>query len=545
MQVKIKHHNGEICAQIPPDLTRTATQVRGGRYDPGWKCWRFPDRPHIAEQLLAKFRDNLGSVDTKIRRLASEAKEARKCKEAVDLPDIPGIKLSAWGHQRRAYHFTFGLAGAILAMSMGTGKSLTAIGLISNRPHDMVLIVAPKSVCSVWPSEFKKHAQKSFLLCCPNKGTVQAKTKYIADQHRLATAKQVPFVLIVNYDAFWRDPLAKWIKTQNWDQIVFDEIHRIKSPKGKASNFACKLTDKARFRLGLTGTLLPHSPLDAFAQYKAVDSTIFGKSFFRFKQRFALMGGFGGKQVVGFQNEAELNAKIESIAYQIGADVLDLPEAIHSFRTCELKPKTRKMYDQLDSDLYAQIDTGEITVANAMVKVLRLQQLTSGYLKTDDGELVQYGDEKLKLFEDLLGEIPQSEPVVVFCRFTSDIENVRGTCEASQRTCGELSGQGNDLAAWQAGEIDCLAVQIRSGGVGIDLTRAAYCVYYSMGHSLGDYQQSLARTHRPGQTRTVRYYHLLAEGTVDPTIYSALRKKQEVVEYILAGIKEDAHDLEG
>ncbi len=429
-------------------------------------------------------------------------------------------------------------------MGMGCGKSLTAIGLITNRPHAKVLIVAPKSVCAVWPSEFKKHAREEFVLCCPSKGTVQGKTKIIADTHALAVAKNKPFVLIVNYDAFWRDPMAKWIKSQDWDQIIFDEIHRIKAPKGKASNFACKLTDKAKFRLGLTGTLLPHSPLDAFAQYKAVDPTVFGTSFFRFKQRFATMGGFGGKQVIGFQHEAELNQKIESIAYQVGSDVLDLPETIHSYRTCQLTTKTRKMYGQLDSDFYAAIDSGEITVANAMVKVLRLQQLTSGYLKTDDGQLVQYGTEKLYLFSDLLTEIPQDEPVVIFCRFTSDIENVRRACEISQRTCGELSGNGNDLAAWQGGDFDCLAVQIRSGGVGIDLTRAAYCVYYSMGHSLGDYQQSLARTHRPGQTRTVRYYHLLAEDTVDPTIYSALRKKQEVVEYILSGIKEDAHDLD-
>jgi SNF2 family DNA or RNA helicase len=194
--------------------------------------------------------------------------------------------------------------------------------------------------------------------------------------------------------------------------------------------------------------------------------------------------------------------------------------------------------------LYAEIDSGEITVANAMVKVLRLQQLTSGYLKTDEGELVQYGNEKLNLFKELLGEIPAKEPVVIFCRFTSDIANVKAACKDAGRTCAELSGHENSLAEWQDGKYDCIAVQIRSGGVGIDLTRACYCVYYSMGHSLGDFSQSLARTNRPGQTRTVRYYHLLAEGTVDPTIYQALSKKQKVVDYILKGVKVNVSDLD-
>ncbi len=176
---------------------------------------------------------------------------------------------------------------------------------------------------------------------------------------------------------------------------------------------------------------------------------------------------------------------------------------------CQLDDKTRKLYDELDSALYAEIDSGEITVANAMVKVLRLQQLTSGYLKTDDGELVQYGCEKLDLFKELLGEIDRSEPVVIFCRFTSDIANVKTACEKAKRTCGELSGHDNNLSDWQNGKYDCLAVQIRSGGVGIDLTRRCYCVYYSMGHSLGDFSQSLARTHRPGQEKNCQVLSLI------------------------------------
>ena len=250
------------------------------------------------------------------------------------------------------------------------------------------------------------------------------------------------------------------------------------------------------------------------------------------------MGGFNNKQVIGYQNREELHEKIEALAIQVKNDVLDLPEAVHAYRTAPLDPKTRKIYDKLEDEFYAEVEDQEITVANAMVKVLRLQQLTSGYLKTDDDELIEYGTEKRKLFADLLEEIPQDEPVVAFARFTADIANIKAAADKAGRSCAELSGKANELKAWQDGEYDVLAVQIKSGGVGIDLTRAAYCVYYSIGHSLGDYEQSLARTLRPGQERTVRYYHLLAEQTVDESIYKALRARKEVVEYVLEGIKQ-------
>jgi hypothetical protein len=72
--------------------------------------------------------------------------------------------------------------------------------------------------------------------------------------------------------------------------------------------------------------------------------------------------------------------------------------------------------------------------------------------------------------------------------------------------------------------------------VGIDLSRAAYAFYYSLGFSLGDYEQSLARLRRPGQTRCVRYYHLVAPGTVDEQVYAALRERRSVIEAVLRNL---------
>lgn len=120
----------------------------------------------------------------------------------------------------------------------------------------------------------------------------------------------------------------------------------------------------------------------------------------------------------------------------------------------------------------------------------------------------------------------------------TDLDVVHAVCQRLGRTSGELSGERDQWEAFQFGEaFDVLAVQIQAGGVGVNLTRAAYAIYYSVGFSLGDYLQSLARIHRPGQTRPVTYYHLVASGTIDERVYAALQARQDLVEAVLAGRK--------
>lgn len=84
---------------------------------------------------------------------------------------------------------------------------------------------------------------------------------------------------------------------------------------------------------------------------------------------------------------------------------------------------------------------------------------------------------------------------------------------------------------------DVMAVQIQSGGVGIDLTRSALAVYFSANYSTGDYDQSVARLHRLGQDRHTRIVHLVCPETVDESIYSAISGKREISEAVLLGLK--------
>lgn len=445
-----------------------------------------------------------------------------------------------WKHQQEALAFVRGLFGggkhgAMIAAAMGTGKTAITIYVAIEHGFRLILILSPLRVVQVWEPQFEIHSGVPILVVALDDSFahVRAKREEAERQIKLARAREVPVAVVINYDSAWRSPFAEWALKQKWDLVVADEIHRCKAPGGKASRFLARLGKAARFRLGLSGTPMPHSPLDVYAYYRFLDPRIFGWSFHKFRQHFAVMGGFQNHQVVDYRNLDELNRKFYSIAFAATKDVLDLPPEMHVTYTCELGAEARATYRSLERDLMALVSAGEVTVANALVKLLRLQQITGGYLRTDDGTDIQIDSAKMNLLRDVLEDIGPDEPVVVFCRFHKDLAAVNRVADEAGRRSLELSGRMDELKRWQAGDAPVLAVQIDSGGVGIDLTRARYAIYYSLGFSLGSYEQSLARIHRPGQTRPVEYIHLLAKGTVDEKVMAALRTRADVVNSVL------------
>lgn len=530
----------DIAVRLPYTESGTALRI-GGVWAQGWKCWLFPKSPEMAQQLAATFVRHMREPGADVAQLTAYVEETKvpvkRGQDSVVVPDgnIPGIRTQAWPHQRAAFAFAHPKKGAMLAMGMGTGKTLTTISLL----HDArrVLIIAPKAVLAVWPMEFAKHASYDMQALPLTYSGVKLNAGKAEDFLRQRDAENAPHAaLVVNYDAVWREPLSSFLLAYPWDCVVLDECHKIKSPSGKASGFCAKLRKKAAKVYGLTGTPMPHSPLDIYAQMRAIDPKLFGTNANAFKQRYSVLGQF--RQPVSYINQQEMQEKLFSVAFQAGRECITLPDATHTVIPVSLEAIARRHYNELATELFAEIEGQEITAANALVKLLRLQQITGGAVKTDDGSLLRVSDAKKSALLDLL-EGMGGEPCVVFCRFTSDIDNVREACADLKLDFAELSGKRNDLASFQQGQGHVIAVQIQSGGVGVDLTRARYCVYYSLGYSLGDYEQSLARIHRPGQKQSVSYYHLIAKDTVDERVYAALEARRDVVADFMMQRKEE------
>lgn len=418
---------------------------------------------------------------------------------------------SAWGRERLDRN-----EPCMWGMDMGTGKTLTAIDAIGCQMCEPVLLM---------------------------QGATASKAQRLAAAVK-AHGSGPGVAAICNYDAVWRGDLAAAINAVAWDAIILDESHRIKSPTGRASRWLSLLArhKPAAKRCCLTGTPMPHSPLDIFGQFRFMDPTVFGTSFVAFRARYAQSHFRFPSKIEKWLRQDELALISDEYIWRVEADdVLDLPEAIHETIPVTLSRRTMKYCRDIEDQMTAEIDAGTVTVANALGALLRQQQGTGGYARADEtGAATQIDGtpDKANALQELLEDLPHDEPVVVFCRFRADLEEVAAVAARLERKSSELSGRVNQLAEWQNGETTIIAVQIQSGGVGIDLVRAAYCVYYSLGFSLGEYEQSLARLRRPGQTRCIRYYHLIATGTVDWQVYSALKERRSVVDAVLDRLTE-------
>ena len=448
-----------------------------------------------------------------------------------------------WAHQERAVEFAEDKPGVCLAMDMGTGKSAVAVTLAQTWECRCVLVLCPKSVVGVWPREFLKHAGDDFEILPLIKGTTADKGHKAARFLDRCEIKRKPAVVVINYESAWREPFRTFaLNTADFDLLILDECHRIKAPGGRASRFCSELGKVVGKRLGLTGTPMPHSPLDIYAQFRTIQPSVFGYSFAKFKNRYAVTTGPNGTWVDPKQirNPEELCRKFASISFQVTKEeALTLPEETHINIPVELEPSAFKQYVAMEKHFYLWMEeqAAEVTAANVLVKLLRLQQMTSGFVADDNGTIQRVSEIKQKTLIDLLSDTPEERPVVVFCKFVNDLDVVKEVAKNLDRTYGEISGRQKDLTdhATMPEGIQIMGVQIQSGGVGIDLTRASIAVYYSMGFSLGDYLQSLARLHRPGQRHPVTFFHLIAQGTVDEKVFKALQDRQEVVSNILKG----------
>lgn len=526
-----------VSVRAPFHLKDRLKAIPGARWNPTSKAWVYPATPAVAESLrsLIGSRDEISPAFRALLLEADSVRSAQAFKDkALDLSPLPFAPATQpWRHQLAAYHFASNLSACLLYLGMGTGKTRIALDLIQGRGHRRVLVACPLSVIPAWERQAQIHAPGVKVMRL-DRGSVAQKTGRA--EAALDFAGTDPVAIVVNYDSIWREPFSEWVLSREWDLLIADECHRLKSPGSKVSMFFARLGAKAKHRLGLSGTPLAHSPLDAYGIFRFLDPGIFGTSFNRFAGRYAVYGGFEKRQVIDYVNQDDFNRRFYSISFRADRDVLELPPATHVERTFELPAPAAKVYRELRDEFMSEVGSGLVTATNALSRLLRLQQVTSGHLPVGEGEelrVERLHTEKRRLLSEVLDEIEPSEPVVVFARFREDLADIHAAAEAAGRTSSELSGSRRELAAWQAGETNVLAVQIQAGSEGVDFTRARYAGYYSLGFSLAQFDQSLARTHRPGQTRPCVYFHLIAEGSVDRNVYKALRERKAVIETIL------------
>jgi SNF2 family DNA or RNA helicase len=326
------------------------------------------------------------------------------------------------------------------------------------------------------------------------------------------------------------------------DMIICDESQRIKTHNAAQSKALHKLGDNAKYKLILTGTPVQNSPLDTFSQWRFLDKNIFGTSYFAFKAHYAVMGGYGNHKVMGYINKDELIIKAHSIAYRVTKEeALDLPDQIDEMRYCKLEPKAQRVYENIRRENFAELVSGEISTTNVLTRLLRLSQITGGFVSDDDGDIENISNSKLSALSEIIDDVMSADKkIVIFARFVEEMKAIRVLLEGKDLAYSFIAGEvkmadrGQEVETFQ-NDPNCkvFLAQIQTAGLGITLTAADTAVFYSLDFNYANYSQARARIHRIGQKNNCTYIHLLVKNSVDEKIMDALAAKKSIAAEIV------------
>lgn len=440
---------------------------------------------------------------------------------------------------------------------MGCGKTITAIAtmgvLWKYGKVSRVLVVAPSSVCGVWPKEMEEMAEFPFEVAV----MAGDKKKRLAALEGLSKAPKGSLQMaIINYESTWRDGIFSALSAWKPDLIIADESQRIKTHDASQSKAMHRLGDVAPYKLILSGTPVQNNAVDIFSQYRFLDSSVFGTSFYAFRNKYAIMGGFDKHQIVGYREMDDLIQKEHSIAYRVTKEeALDLPEQTFENRYIQFSDADRKVYEQLKRDSYAELESGgEVTAPTVLTKLLRLQQLTGGFLRLDDTDHPkQVNHAKVDALMEIVSDcVDANQKLVVFARFTSEIDLIADALKKAKVSFGMIDGRtttehktdrvtGAEIPSRSEVVQDfqtnpkttVFLAQIQTAGLGITLHAASVAVFYSLDFNYANYVQALARIHRIGQHRPCTYIHLLVEKSVDEKVLKAISVKDDLAKTIV------------
>lgn len=539
--ITVDHHHNVLLLSFPYDkwIIEVIKKIPERAWDPIKKQWKIPallDNYELLKQNLnVEFVLTAKALNwiEEVQSIQRQIKHAQKFKTLVDFPIDYTFKTKPFNHQLQCFNFFKNLHIGGLFLEMGLGKTKIVIDVVSYHfafgNIKKILYVCPNSIIENVKDEFGLHSHIKFDICM----LVGPKPK------RLEMLKGNHDVYILNYESV--KTLEKELEAAKFDCIICDESTRIKNPQALCSKTLHKLGKEAKYRYILTGTPITQSAIDIFSQYKFLEPNIFGPSFYAFRNKYAIMGGYLDKQIIGYRQLDDLEHKLFQTAIRFTKhDCLDLPDKIYEVKQFDLSPEEQELYDKIKEEIFVTVENQQISVPLIITKLLKLNQICSGFVKLDTGENYHLPvSSKLKLLKETIEDILPHK-TIVWCNFIDNIKNVSKILNdmGIKHVCfyGETP-QADRQSLIQQFQTDpeCKVFigQIQTGGLGINLTAASYVIYFSNTYSLANRLQSEDRAHRIGQTNKVTYIDLVARKTIEKSILKILKKKLDLATQVI------------
>jgi SNF2 family DNA or RNA helicase len=458
------------------------------------------------------------------------------------------FKIKPWEHQLQGIELATCQKDFALFFEQGTGKTSTTINILRAKYAEekrlmRTLILGPIVIMENWRREFYAHSNVGpyvQILAGSEKARLKKFMMY-------KDTKPCP-IFITNYEALNMKELLQAILTWRPEILVCDESQRLKNPTAKRTKYAAMIADLTRHNYILSGTPILNSAMDIYGQYRVLDrGATFGKNFKVFQAKYFYDENAGMPAQKHFPKwtaregiAEELNRLIYQKAMRVTKEeCLDLPPLVRTAIPVELSKEQRRLYDEMKKDFIAYLETGEAVVAQiAITKALRLQQIVSGYAKTDMGEEVALEDNpRMDALSDLLEDRSPSEKIIIWACFQENYAQIAKVCRKLGLEYVELHGgiaskeRQSNIDRFQI-DPACrvMIANAGAGGVGINLTASSCMIFYSRNFNLEHDLQAEARNHRGGSEihDKITRIDLVAENTIDQVILEALAKKLDL-----------------
>ena len=436
-----------------------------------------------------------------------------------------------------------------LFLDMGLGKTvitLTAVcDLIFNRfLVSRCLVIAPKKVAEdTWTREQDKWDHLNLLKIQPVLGAKEKRIRALNSPGNIfvINRENVPW-LVDHYRNDWP-----------FDMVVIDESSSFKSHQAKRFKALRNIRRHIRRLVELTGTPSPNGLTDLWAQLYLLDGgQRLGRTLTEYRNNYFVPASRNATTIFSYEPLPGANEKIQELIRDIcislsAKDYLSLPDRIDNVRYVQLDAKARRAYEEMEREQILELPDGALDAGSAAVLSGKLLQLANGAVYhtketvvddhvTEEREVVQIHDNKLEGFLELLEELG-GKHALVFYNFRHDLERIHRVLAKTKLAVRELKGTA-DIADWNAGRIDILLAHPASVAYGLNLQEGGSdVIWFGLNWNLELYQQANARLHRQGQKHTVYIHHLLAAGTVDEDVMSALRRKGDCQAALLEALK--------
>lgn len=488
------------------------------------------------------------------------------------------FKTTPYDHQLTEYEISRDMKIRALLWEQGVGKTKpvidTAAYLALEGEIDGLLVVAPNGVHRNWvmdeiPIHLSDDIRDSTRVF--DWRTKSAKTKrYKRELDVFHQASEFNggklAILCISYSAMMTkegaEATKQFLQARRCMQSL-DESQYIKSAGAKRTTRLLNMGRHSEWRRIMSGTPITNNPFDLYPQMKYLDPGVWAphgiSTFAAFKSHFGVWRTrtieVKGKkqqfeQLVDFKNQEILKQIIAQYGSRlVKDDVLDLPPKIFQKRYFELAPAQRRAYEELVNDCRTHFSGGRCTAVLPIAKLLRLQQVTSGYLPNDDPDdprLYPVCDKhpRMDVMKDIISE--QSGKVIVWAKYQNDIDKIMDELSIQKRNALQFDGRTSDDArehakvAFQKGSCQFLVANPAAAGTGLTLHAAETEIFYNTTYKYAERVQAEDRAHRAGMPdRPVTIIDICAQDTIDERIIERLREKKDIADHLLGDVVKD------